>query len=81
LEKPGRPAVSGASSAELFRSSPWVDRYREFFRHPDSHEVFDRANVLNFKGQTIRLRFITRTDSSLPTSFFIDDVALMADGN
>jgi murein DD-endopeptidase MepM/ murein hydrolase activator NlpD len=38
-------------------------------------------SVLDFRGQTIRLRFYCTTDGSLPTSFFVDDVALMADGN
>jgi hypothetical protein len=38
-------------------------------------------SVLDFKGQTIRLRFYCTTDSSLATSFFVDDVALIADGN
>jgi phosphodiesterase/alkaline phosphatase D-like protein len=38
-------------------------------------------SVLDFRGQTIRLRFYCTTDGSLPTSFFVDDVALIADGN
>jgi kumamolisin len=38
-------------------------------------------DVLGFKGQTIRLRFYDTTDSSLPTSWFVDDVALIADGS
>jgi len=38
-------------------------------------------NVFSFRGQTIRLRFIVTTDSSLTTSFFLDDVTLVADGN
>ena len=37
-------------------------------------------DVSSFKGQTIRLRFYTTTDSSLPTSFFVDDTALMVGG-
>jgi hypothetical protein len=40
-----------------------------------------QLNVLAYKGQTIRLRFYSITDGSYPTSFFVDDVALMADGN
>jgi hypothetical protein len=34
----------------------------------------------SFKGQTIRLRFYTTTDYGLPTSFFVDDTALMVGG-
>ncbi len=34
-------------------------------------------NVMDYRGQTVRLRFYCRTDFSLPTSFFVDDVALM----
>jgi hypothetical protein len=33
-------------------------------------------SVLNFKGQTVKIRFIGTEDSSLQTSFVIDDVAL-----
>jgi hypothetical protein len=51
------------------------------YHRTSSYVQSSQLNVLNFKGQTIRLRFITTTDSSLPTNFFIDDVALMADGN
>ncbi len=51
------------------------------YHKTSTYRQSSQLNVLNFRGQTIRLRFITQTDSSLPTSFFIDDVALMADGN
>jgi hypothetical protein len=33
-------------------------------------------SVINFKGQTVKIRFLGREDSSLQTSFVIDDVAL-----
>ena len=33
-------------------------------------------SVLSFKGQTVKIRFIGTEDSSLQTSFVIDDVAL-----
>ncbi len=33
-------------------------------------------NLLAYKGQTIRIYFKGTTDSSLPTSFFVDDVSL-----
>ena len=38
-------------------------------------------SVLSFKGQTVRLRFYMTTNSLYATSFFVDDVALIADGN
>lgn len=37
-------------------------------------------DVTSLRGQTIRLRFYTTTDGSLPSSFFVDDVALMING-
>ncbi len=33
-------------------------------------------NMINFKGQTVKIRFIASEDSSLQTSFVIDDTAL-----
>jgi hypothetical protein len=33
-------------------------------------------SMINFKGQTVKVRFLGREDSSLQTSFVIDDVAL-----
>ncbi|HYP40390.1 MAG TPA: choice-of-anchor J domain-containing protein, partial [Chloroflexia bacterium] len=33
-------------------------------------------NVLAYKGQTVRFQFRATTDSTLPTSFFVDDVSL-----
>jgi hypothetical protein len=33
-------------------------------------------NVIGFKGQTVKIRFLGKEDSSLQTSFVIDDVAL-----
>jgi serine protease len=33
-------------------------------------------DMSSFKGQTVKVRFIGREDSSLQTSFVIDDVAL-----
>jgi hypothetical protein len=33
-------------------------------------------SMINFKGQTVKIRFLGREDSSLQTSFVIDDVAL-----
>lgn len=33
-------------------------------------------NVAAWKGQTVRIEFRATTDSSLPTSFFVDDAAL-----
>jgi murein DD-endopeptidase MepM/ murein hydrolase activator NlpD len=38
-------------------------------------------SVLNFRGETVRLRFYCRTDAADPTSFFVDDIALTSDGN
>jgi hypothetical protein len=40
-----------------------------------------RYDVIAFRGQTIRLRFHVVNDGLLPTVFFVDDVALMANGN
>ncbi len=36
------------------------------------------APVGNYAGQTIQITFIARTDSTNPTSFFIDDVSIQA---
>ncbi len=33
-------------------------------------------SMINFKGQTVKIRFLGMEDSSLQTSFVIDDVAL-----
>ncbi|MGC8724918.1 MAG: carboxypeptidase regulatory-like domain-containing protein, partial [Acidobacteriota bacterium] len=38
-------------------------------------------NVLTYKGQTVKIQFKGAEDSSLATNFYIDDAALMADGN
>lgn len=38
-------------------------------------------NLLPYKGRTLRIHFFAFTDSSLPTTFRIDDVSVMADGN
>ncbi|MFA4956990.1 MAG: NosD domain-containing protein [Candidatus Methanoperedens sp.] len=38
--------------------------------------ISNRYDVSEFKGQTIRLKFNTTTDSSLGTAFFVDDTAL-----
>ncbi len=38
-------------------------------------------NLLAYRGQIIRLRFYATTNGSRITSFLVDDVALMADGN
>jgi len=35
-------------------------------------------NVLPWAGQTVRIQYRVTTDVSLPTSFFVDDVALNA---
>gem|GEM_PF-3949573 len=39
--------------------------------------ISNKFNVSEFKGQTIRLKFNTTTDSSLETAFFVDDTELM----
>jgi len=38
-------------------------------------------DVLAYKGQTVTVKFTGAEDSSNSTSFYIDDVSLMADGN
>ncbi len=38
-------------------------------------------NVLDYAGQTVTIKFKGAEDSSNSTSFYIDDVSLMADGN
>ena len=39
--------------------------------------ISNRYDVSEFKGQTIRLKFNTTTDSSLGTAFYVDDTELM----
>ncbi len=38
-------------------------------------------NVTSYKGQTIRIFFLATTDASYTSTFRIDDVSLMSDGN
>jgi hypothetical protein len=38
-------------------------------------------DVTSYKGQTIRINFFATTDESNTTTFRIDDVSLMSDGN
>ncbi|KDA53171.1 hypothetical protein EG19_07285 [Thermoanaerobaculum aquaticum] len=38
-------------------------------------------DLLSFKGQTITIKFVGQEDSSLATSFYIDNVALMVSGS
>ncbi len=36
----------------------------------------DSVSLAAYAGQTVRIEFAVSTDSSLPTSFFVDDVSL-----
>lgn len=38
-------------------------------------------NMLSFKGQTVRINFLATSDNEKTTTFRVDDVSLMADGN
>jgi aminopeptidase S len=61
--------VDGPSSATLATYSN-LDR--------NSSYVQKTFNVLAYKGKTVTVRFLGQEDSSLQTSFVIDDVALNA---
>lgn len=38
--------------------------------------VYQQINIAAYRGQTVNLRFVVTTDSSLNSNFFLDDVSI-----
>ena len=76
------PGAWDTLEVQVLNSGGTVLQTLATYSNQNANSAWQQSSAFNlaaYAGQTIRIRFLATTDSSLTTSFYIDDISLLAE--